>query len=88
MRKMVANTQFRTAPHSYVGDGTHAGTRWWLEAVPGTLAPVRTLQIGIGGLRQFERPGTTVANVGAIIDVILADLAAGDARKASCSEPR
>jgi hypothetical protein len=70
----------RSAPHTYLGDDTHAGTRWWLEAVPGTLAPVLTLQLGIGGLRQFERHGATVATIGPVIDVILADLAAGGAQ--------
>jgi hypothetical protein len=49
--------------------------------VPGTLAPVLTLQLRIGGLRQFEQPGATVATIGPMIDVILADAAAKDARK-------
>jgi hypothetical protein len=74
---------FRTAPHQYLGDGTTAGgVRWWLEAVPGTPAPVLTLQLGMGGLRQFERPRATAATIGPVIDAILADMDAKAARKA------
>jgi hypothetical protein len=82
MQSMNNASTLRTAPHQYLGDGNHAGTRWWLEAVPGTLAPVLTLQLGIGGLRQFERQGATATTIGPMIDGILAELAAVDAKKA------
>ena len=67
--------------HEHVADGLDAGTgaRWWLERVPGLIAPQLTISGSLPGGAAFrwsgELPGASVAGVRRkIVAVIAAEL--------------